>query len=211
VPRPIVAPVMIAVAALVAPAAAQAPAPLAQVSQHLKGLTTMTAAFAQTASSGQVLRGKLTLARPGRVRFQYEPGVPLLVVADGKSLTMIDYEVAQVSRWPIRGTPLAVLLDPSVDLARFARLLPADGGGVPGFVTVEARDPKHPEYGTITLYFSRRAGAPAGLQLAAWRVLDAQGAVTQVQLSDVRFGVPIEKNAFAWRDPRRSARPGSRG
>jgi outer membrane lipoprotein-sorting protein len=206
-----IAPAMIAVAALVAPAAAQAPAPLAQVSQHLKGLTTMTAAFTQTSTSGNVLRGQLTLARPGKVRFQYEPGVPLLVVADGKALTMIDYEVAQVSRWPIRGTPLAVLLDPTVDLARFARVLPAENGGVAGFITVEARDPKHPEYGTITLYFSRRAGAPAGLQLAAWRVLDAQGAVTQVQLSDVRFGVAVDRNAFAWRDPRRSARPGSRG
>ena len=182
-------------------------AALSEVSAHLKAAATMTADFTQTGANGSVSRGKLTLARPGKARFQYEPSVPLLVVADGRTLTMIDYEVAQVSKWPIRGTPLAALLDTTLDLASVAReLTPADGG-VAGFVTVAARDRKHPEYGAITLYFSRDRNAPGGLALSGWRALDAQGSTTQVQLSNVRYNIAIDKNAFSYRDPRLRGRP----
>lgn len=198
-----------AAATLIATAPAQASLP--QVATHLRSLNTMTADFTQTAASGAVARGKLTLARPGRVRFQYEPSVPLLIVADGKSLAMIDYEVAQVSKWPIRGTPLSVLLDPNVDVSKYGRVLDPGKGGLPGFVTVEAKDKKHPEYGTITMYFAPDAQAPGGLTLAAWRVLDAQGNITQVQLSNPRYNVAVDKSAFTYRDPRQRVRPRGRG
>src|SRR3546814_17975947 len=88
-------------------------------------MKTMTADFSQTGQNGQTLTGKLTLARPGKIRFQYQPGVPLLVVSDGRTLTMVDYQVAHVSRWPVRNTPLGVLLDPDRDPGRYAKVLPS--------------------------------------------------------------------------------------
>jgi outer membrane lipoprotein-sorting protein len=194
--------------ALAAPAAlvvagsaafAAAPVPLAQVSQHLRAVTTMTADFAQTDRAGKVLTGTLTLKRPGRIRFQYEKGVPLLVVGDGKALIMIDYSVKQVSRWPIGNSPLSVLLDPSKDLSRFARVVPGNDGGP---LLVEGRDPKHPEFGTITLAFARVAGAPGGLELLGWPVLDAQNNRSSVRLSNQRFNVPVSDQMFRWNDPR---------
>lgn len=191
--------------------AAPAGATLPQVAGHFRGLQTMTADFTQTSGSGAVARGKLTLARPGKVRFQYEPSVPMLIVADGKSLAMVDYEVSQVSKWPIKGTPLAVLLDPNTDISKYGRVLEPGKGGLPGFVTVEAKDKKHPEYGTITMYFAPDVKAPGGLSLSAWRVLDAQGNVTQVQLTNARFNVAVNKSAFTYRDPRQRSRPGSKG
>jgi outer membrane lipoprotein-sorting protein len=96
---------------------AQAASPLAQVSAHLKAVNTMTATFTQSGRGGQQLDGTLTLKRPGKARFQYGRGVPMLIVADGKRLTMIDYQVKQVSAWPIGSSPLAVLLDPDKDLS----------------------------------------------------------------------------------------------
>lgn len=191
--------------------AAPAQASLPEVSAHFRATQTMTADFVQTSASGAVARGKLTLARPGKVRFQYEPSVPLLIVADGKSLAMIDYEVAQVSKWPIGGTPLAALLDPNADVGKYGRILAPGQGGMPGFVTVESKDKKHPEYGTMTLYFARDGKAPGGLSLSGWRVLDAQGNTTQVQLSNVRFNVAVDKSAFTYRDPRQRVRPRARG
>lgn len=192
-------------AALVAaaPAAAQRN-DLAAVQAHLRGLTTMTADFSQTDRKGQVLTGKLTLKQPGRIRFQYGQGVPLLIVAEGGALTFIDYQVRQVQRWPIRNSPLGVLLDPRRDLSRFAKLVPGD----PRLVTVEARDPRHPEYGRITLVLARDPGAPAGLTLQGWVALDAQGNRTTVRLSNQRYGVPVGDEAFRWDDPRRTARRG---
>lgn len=203
----------LALAAAAAPAmvaaqpepAASANRSIAAVSAHLKALTTMTADFTQTARSGKALSGKLTLARPGKIRFQYQPGVPLLVVADGRALTMVDYQVAQVSRWPIRNTPLGVLLDPDRDPSRYAQVL---AGADPNLLLVEAKDPKHPEYGIITLAFRKDARGPAGLVLQGWTVLDAQNNRTTVQLSNQQFNMPVAANTFRFRDPRPSRPPG---
>lgn len=190
--------------ALAAPLMIAAPAPaapgsLAQVSEHLRGVDTMTASFTQTDRSGKSIGGQLSLKRPGKIRFQYQKGVPLLVVGDGKALTMIDYQVRQVSRWPIGNSPLSVLLDPSKDLSRFARMLPS---GDDNQLLVQAKDPKHPEFGTITIAFSKAPSAPGGLMLQGWTVLDAQNNRSTVRLTNQRFNVPVSDKTFRWSDPR---------
>lgn len=172
---------------------------LAAVQAHLRTVTTMTADFAQTDRAGRVQTGKLTLKRPGKIRFQYQPGVPILIVGDGSALWFIDYSVRQVQRWPIGNSPLAVLLDPDKDIARFARVLPETD---PRVLLVEARDPRHAEYGVLTLAFAREAGAPAGLRLQGWIALDSQNNRTTVRLSNQRFNVPVGDGEFRWRDPR---------
>lgn len=183
---------------MAAPAFA-APAPdLVQVQAHLRAVTTMTATFQQTDAQGRSRGGTLTLKRPGKIRFQYEKSVPLLIVGDGKALTMIDYQVRQVSRWPIGDSPLAALIDPNRDVSRYGKLIPAP----PGRILVEGKDPKHPEFGTITIGFSKAPSAPGGLLLAGWTVMDAQGNRSTVVLSDQRFGMEISDKAFLWRDPR---------
>jgi len=192
------------VAAPLRPALAQGQrGDLAAVQAHLRGLTTMTADFSQTDRNGQVLTGTLTMKQPGRIRFQYQKGVPLLIVADGGALTFVDYSVRQVQRWPIRNSPLGVLIDPSRDLSQYAQLVPGDGR----LISVEARDPKHPEYGRITLVFARGGGGPAGLALQGWVAIDSQNNRTTVRLSNQRFGGPVADNAFRWTDPRRSGSP----
>jgi outer membrane lipoprotein-sorting protein len=152
-----------------------------------------------------VLTGTLTLKKPGRIRFQYQKGVPLLIVSDGKALTFIDYSVRQVQRWPIGNSPLGILVDPARNVTRFAKVVPSPN---PGVVSVEAYDPKHPEYGRITLVFARRAGAPAGLMLQGWVALDSQGNRTTIRLADQKFNAPVGDETFRWSDPRRQGRAG---
>jgi outer membrane lipoprotein-sorting protein len=189
--------------ALAAPALA-APAPeLQQVQEHLRAAGTMTAAFAQTGRDGKTLTGTLTLKKPGRIRFQYQKGVPILIVGDGKALTFIDYSVRQVQRWPIANSPLGVLVDPSRDIARFAKVVPS---GNPNVLSVEGYDAKHPEYGRITMIFARDAAAPAGLMLQGWVALDSQGNRTTVRLSEQKFNVPVSDGTFRWNDPRKTGR-----
>lgn len=193
-------------AAIAAPVLAQPSAELARVEQHLRGVKTMTADFRQTDRNGKVLTGTLTLKQPGRIRFQYEKGVPLLVVADGKGLVYIDYDVKQVSRWPIGNTPLGILLDSRRrDLSGIAKVVPS---GEPNVMTVQARDPKHPEYGVITLAFTRDASAPGGIKLDGWVALDAQNNRTTIRLTNQRFNVPVRDEAFRWNDPR-TGKPGN--
>lgn len=192
--------------ALVAPpAAAQARASdLDRVVSALRGITTLRADFTQTDRLGQRLSGVLTLKQPGRIRFQYEKGVPLLIVSDGKALTMIDYEVRQVQRWPIRNSPLGALLDPKRDVSRYGKLVPT---GNPDVISVEVRDRQHPEYGVITLIFVRDPGAPGGFELTSWVALDSQNKRTTVRLANHRYGVPVSDNTFRFNDPRRSGAP----
>lgn len=178
---------------------------LASVARYIREVKSLTADFAQTDRNGQTLTGQLTLKQPGKIRFQYQKDVPLLIVADGKSLTMIDYEVRQVQRWPIGSSPLGALIDPSRDFTKFSKVVQT---GDPNVLSIEARDPKRPEFGTITLVFRRNAAAPAGLDLHGWVARDAQGNRTAVRLSGQAYNVPVEDAAFRWKDPRVRSRPG---
>lgn len=183
--------------ALPAPAEAQANA-LAQVQQHLRAVNTMRASFTETNRAGNAVTGEMYLKRPGRIRFEYQDDVNMLVVSDGRALTFVDYDVRQVQRWPIGDSPLAVLLNPDRDMSRFARVVSDSSGEL----RVRARDPQHPEYGTITINFRRSASAPGGLMLTGWTVLDSQNNQTTIRLSNQRFGMQIADSTFRYRDPR---------
>lgn len=185
-------------AALAAPSAADTKQ-LDQAVAALRGISTLKADFVQTDRRGQVVRGTLTMKRPGRIRFQYEPTAKMLIVGDGKALTLIDYAVNQVQRWPISDSPLGALLDPRRDVARFGKVMQT---GNPNVISVEVRDSKHPEYGVITLIFTRKPSAPGGLELSYWVALDSQNQRTTIALTNHRYDVAVSDGDFRWNDPR---------
>jgi outer membrane lipoprotein-sorting protein len=184
------------VAATSAAAPAQSP-DLARLKSHISGVRTMTANFVQTDARGRSAAGRMVLKRPGHVRFEYGSG-DLLLVADGKTLTLIDYQVGQKSSWPLNRTPLGVLLSSSPDLKGRAQIVPS---GDPKVVSVRARDPS--QYGSLTLVFLRNASAPGGLQLYGWTAIDGQSRRTTVKLSDVRYNVAVPQSAFTYAQPKK--------
>lgn len=191
--------------------AAFAPAPLAAQSTSqidaavnaLRAISTMRADFTQTDRQGNVMSGVMTLKRPGKIRFDYGKNSDFLVISNGKSLYVVDYEVSQVERWPIKNSPLGALFDPERDVKRYGKLIPTGNRDV---ISVEVRDPKKPEFGMINLIFVRNASAPGGWQLTHWVALDAQNHRTRVQLTNQRYGISVAENTFTFRDPRRSSR-----
>lgn len=192
--------------ALLAPAPASAqPGDLALIESHIDKVATMRANFVQTDRRGRSAAGTLLLKRPGKIRFDYGKDENLLVVADGKSLNMIDYDVRQVQRWPIGNSPLSALLDPSRDLGRYGKLLPTAN---PNVLSLAVKDPKRPEYGTITMIFLRDPSAPGGISLQSWVALDSQNNRTTVRLTNIRYNQPIADKAFNWDDPRPKRRGG---
>ncbi|MEA1618930.1 outer membrane lipoprotein carrier protein LolA [Erythrobacter sp. T5W1-R] len=187
-----------------APLAAQSSASdLDRVVEALRGISTMQANFTQTDRQGGVSTGVMTLKRPGKIRFDYGKQADFLVVSNGKSLFVVDYQVNQVERWPITNSPLGALFDPSRDVKRFGKLVPTGNRDV---ISVEVRDPAKPEFGIITMIFVRNASAPGGLQLSHWVALDAQNNRTTVRLANHRYGVAVADSTFTFRDPRRSTR-----
>lgn len=181
-----------------APAAAATPSPdLERLEAHLNAVQTMTANFSQTDDKGRVATGTLQMKRPGRVRFEYSGG-DLLLVANGKTLTFLDYSVGQKSSYPLGRTPLGPLLSGSPDFNGKAEILPNSDSRI-----LVARARNTGQYGQLTLAFLRNASAPGGLQLYGWTAIDPQNHRTTVRLSNVRFNVAVPESAFAYADPKK--------
>ncbi|HWU01844.1 MAG TPA: outer membrane lipoprotein carrier protein LolA [Novosphingobium sp.] len=185
-----------------APHAAQSSPEIDRAVAALRDISTLRASFVQTDAGGQRLSGTLLLKRPGKIRFQYQPGVPMLIVSDGRALTIVDKQVNQVQRWPIGKSPMGALLDPKRDVAQYGQVVRT---GDPALLAVAVRDRSHPEYGVTTLFLTRKAGAPGGLELAGWDTLDAQNRLTAIRLSGHQYGMPLGDEQFRYLDT--SVRP----
>lgn len=179
-----------------APAAAADSADLAKLKAHIASVQTMTANFVQTDSRGRSAAGTLQLKRPGKVRFQYGSG-DLLLVADGKRLYFLDYQVGQKSSWPLDKTPLGPLLSGSPDFEGKAQVLPNSDSRI-----LVARA-KNTSYGQLTLAFLRSPSAPGGLEMYGWTAIDPQGHRTTVKLSNVRYNVAVPDSAFTFAEPKK--------
>lgn len=188
----------VAIVAVAMPAQAQT-SDLAAVERHLDAVRSMTATFTQTDAKNRVARGTVQMKRPGRIRFEYSGG-DLLLVGNGKNLTMVDYSVGQKSSWDLNKTPLGILLSPNPEIRRIARVVPQDD---PRVLLVRARDARRPEFGTLILAFAKSTSAPGGLRLEGWTAIDAQNKRTTVKLDNQRYNVAVPDTAFRYSEPKR--------
>jgi len=177
------------------PAGSPAMAEVAAVEDYLNGIRSLEAEFIQRGPDGAVVEGVLSLERPGRLRFQYQDDVPILVVSDGTTLTFVDYEVKQVTRWPIADTPLGILVADRIDL-RDAMIV-SSVSGEDGLLRITVQDPERLDEGYITLIFEQNP-----LTLRAWDAVDPQGLVTRVTLVNAQTNVALDDSLFTFKDPR---------
>ncbi len=174
---------------------AQDRADIARVETYLNGLHTLKARFMQIAPDGRSSEGQAWLERPGRMRFQYDPPAPFLLIAGHGLLVFNDRQLNQTSNLPLDRTPLGILLRDNVQLSgditvsRITRL--------PGQLQVTLFRTATPNEGTLTLVF-----ADNPLALRQWSVLDAQRQETRISLFDVALGGTFDQSLFAFVDPR---------
>ncbi|MBW2665158.1 MAG: outer membrane lipoprotein carrier protein LolA [Deltaproteobacteria bacterium] len=80
---------------------------IAVIQKRYESVSDLSASFVQTARSvalggkagrGQVSRGTVVFAKPGKMRWQYSEPEPSLVVSDGRTLWIHDPEHAEVQR-----------------------------------------------------------------------------------------------------------------
>ncbi|MGC5777867.1 outer-membrane lipoprotein carrier protein LolA [Methylobacterium sp. NFXW15] len=163
---------------------------LAQANAYFNGISTLTGSFMQIGPDGRRIGGKLTLAKPGRLRFDYDAPSPLEVVADGTSVAVRDKKLATQDLYFIAQTPLKFLLREKIDLAR--DLSVTDVSNDPAGVRISLED-RATFGGTsrIQLLFD-----PEVKTLSQWRITDPQGYVTTVQLSNLQKGKPVEAGLF---------------
>ncbi len=174
---------------------AQDTADLARIQTYLNGLKTLKAQFLQLAPNGATARGTAWLDRPGRMRFQYDPPSPLLLVAGHGLVVFHDSQLNQTSNIPLGQTPLGILLRDNVSF----------GGDItvsgiqrqPGMIQVTIYQTARPGDGTLTLNF-----ADNPLALRQWTVVDAQHRETRVSLYDIALGGTFDQSLFTFVDPK---------
>ncbi|SFR14329.1 Outer membrane lipoprotein-sorting protein [Poseidonocella sedimentorum] len=153
--------------------------PLSDLSAHLNALQSGVGEFTQINPDGTIATGTVYIKRPGRIRFEYDPPDAALVMAGGGQVAVFDPVSNEPPvRFPLRETPLSVVLGRDVDLARANMVVGHSSDSTTTSVT--AQDPDHPEYGNIRLVFS---GPP--VELRQWVVTDDSGAQTTVILGEL--------------------------
>jgi len=170
-------------------------ADLARVETYLNGVRNLHSRFQQVAPNGGASEGQAWLSRPGRLRFQYDPPSPFLLVGGSGLLVFHDAKLKQTSNIPLDSTPLGILLQDNLRLSgavtvtRVAR--------APGQLQVSLVRTRTPQDGTLTLIF-----ADQPLALRQWTVLDAQRQETRVTLYNVEMGGAFDPKLFQFIDPK---------
>jgi outer membrane lipoprotein-sorting protein len=162
---------------------------IADISARLSTVETMDGEFIQFNPNGDQLQGKFFIARPGRVRFQYDPPTTVSVIADGKSVLVFDKKLQTYDIWPLSQTPLRLLLDKNLNLATSEKVTRV--GVAPDLVEIELQDETRFSAGTLNLIFDRTT-----YELRQWTVTDQQGLQTMVALYNVETGKPLPSDLF---------------
>ena len=165
-------------------------ADLDRVSAYLNAMHTLKAAFVQIGPEGQVDEGMFYVEKPGRMRFQYAPPNPTLVVSNGSTIAVENNKLNTVDRYPIWSTPLNLILSSDVNLKKNQEISGVEHQ--PGELIIEARSHSSNVNGNITLVF-----AEPTLELRQWTVVDPQGRATTVSIRDVHQGVALDPALFA--------------
>lgn len=171
--RTLVTAVALSLAAL--PALAQQLS-LSEISRYLNTITSATSPFTQINADGTISTGEIAIKRPGKVRFDYNPPERALVMATAGAVYILDRKLnAQPETYPLRRTPLSIILARNVDLSRAGMVTGHSFDGTATVVT--AQDPERPDYGSIQLKFT---GNP--VELRQWIINDGSGNLTTVVL-----------------------------
>jgi len=164
-------------------------AELDRISAYLNSIRTMKGGFVQIDPNGDVDQGTFAISKPGRMRFEYRPPTPTLIVSDGRKVAVANSQLKTIDSYALDQTPLDIILGDRIDLAGSHEIV-----GVArqqdSFI-VKARSRGGRAQGNITLTFSEPE-----LELRQWTVIDNQGLATTVALRDVQTGIDIPGSMF---------------
>ncbi|SFO93559.1 LolA family protein [Tranquillimonas alkanivorans] len=174
--------------------AAAAPISLNAISNYLNRMQTAESPFTQLNADGSISTGTLYIQRPGRMRFDYDPPEETLVMAGGGQVAIFDARSNSRTpeQYPLAQTPLNLILERNVDLAR-RNMVVAHRQEGPKTIVV-AQDPQRPEIGRLELVFTDNP-----VELRQWVVVDDTGSRTTTVLGDLKTGGSYPASLFSIR------------
>jgi outer membrane lipoprotein-sorting protein len=166
-----------------------------RVAKYLSGLTTIVSDFTQTAPDGAIATGKFFLQRPGKMRWQYNPPTPVLMVADGKVLTFYDYELQQVNYVKLDSTIIGFMAQKDIRFDKNVGLINVEEKN--DVIRIKLAQLGKADEGTLTLELSDRP-----LTIKNMVITDATQQVTTVSLNHATYGDRLDASLFQFKDPR---------
>lgn len=163
---------------------------VAKANAYFNGISSLVGDFIQTGGDGRRLAGKLFLARPGKIRFEYDAPATLEVIADGSSVAVRDRKLATQDLYLISQTPLKFLLRERINLAQDLRLISASVEQEGARIQLEDKSTLGGS-SKITLFFD-----PNVETLLRWRIVDPQGFTTIVALSNLDKTRRVDNRIF---------------
>lgn len=167
---------------------------IARIGAYLNNLKSVSADFLQVSDRGDLRYGTIAIQRPGKMRVAYNPPQPDLIIADGSTVHIWDAEMKTQTNVPV-GDGIAQLilreaitLDGDVTITHFVRF--------PAKMELSVVATNAPGDGELTLIFEDKP-----LALRQWRVLDAQGHTTGVNLQNAREDVSFPDGTFSFIPP----------
>jgi outer membrane lipoprotein-sorting protein len=189
----VIAAVFVSAAAHAAPLTAQDVTDLNRVSAYLNAITSMQASFVQVGPNGELDQGMIYARKPGKLRFEYAPPSPYLIVSDGVTIAVANSKLRTVDRYPLVENPLNIILRENIDLAKDPRIVSVERQT--GTLRITAAEKSGPLKGQVTLIF-----AAAATELRQWIITDAQGLQTMIALKNTKTEVALPPDLFILRD-----------
>lgn len=165
-----------------------------RVEEHLNAIRTFRARFLQIDPNGGAAEGTIYISRPGRLRVDYDPPNPNLLIANGRHLIHFDRALKAPAYLGLDSTPAGLLVRDPLKLSGDVTVVGVERG--PAVLRVSVVQTEDPRAGRITFVFTERP-----FQLANWQVTDAQGQVTRVALDQQQTGMALDPQLFVFRDP----------
>ncbi len=170
-------------------------ADLGRVQDYLNNIHTLQSRFSQISGEGGVATGTIYISRPGKMRVEYDPPVPILLVATDGRIWYYDKKLEEVSFFDLKDTPAWFLLQDNVSFGGEITVNNLEHD--PNVLRVTVTETKNPDLGKATLVLSDHP-----LELRKWQILDAQQKNVTVTLDDPHYGPPLNPSLFYWTDPR---------
>jgi outer membrane lipoprotein-sorting protein len=167
-----------------------------RATKYLQGLSEVEGRFEQTNPRGSTQAGDIFLKRPGKARFQYDPPSGLVVVSDGKNVSVWDSRLRTFDRTPLGATPLAILLARQIRLDQDVEVFRVGNFDDGFYLSARSSSGQAQTEGYITIVFG---GSP--LALRGWTLVDGQGQATKVKITSLA-PTPIQPELFVLNDPR---------
>jgi outer membrane lipoprotein-sorting protein len=175
------------------------PEDLALVDRAMNNTISFQGRFTQYGSDGSTATGTVYIQRPGKVRFEYDPPNPLLIVSNGVTLMQQDRALETFDRVPLSATPLHYFLKENIRLQDDTEVIGFQK--LPNQWRITARDGSGQMAGAITLVMDAQ-----NLALRQWIISDEFGGQTRVELSNLQYNARLDPRLFILRDEREDRR-----